>query len=493
MQLPDNFMWGGASAANQYEGGYNEGGKGLNAVDVLTNGSATEPRKVTWKKADGTTGSTAMTWGKPFKLPEDATPALIKDAYYPSHQATDFYHHYREDIKLMADMGFKVFRLSLNWSRILPNGDDSEPNEAGLEFYEKVFDECAKYNIEPLVTLSHYETPLSLIRRYGGWKDRYLIDAFVHYAEIVMKRYKGKVKYWLTFNEINAMDMAPYMGGGLIDGSEQNRAQGAHNQFVASAKTVKLAHEIDPQNQVGMMLAYSAIYPYTSDPADQLLVMKAKQAMLFYSDVQVGGHYPTSRLKQYERDGIKLEDTPEDYKLLAQYPADFLSFSCYTSNVVTTHASDAKAAGNVSAGNITNPYLETNAWGWATDPDVLRLGLNELWERYHKPLWVVENGLGWSDKLEADGSVHDTYRINYLRDQIKSMEEAVNLDGVDLMGYSMWSAIDLVSNGTGEMKKRYGFVYVDRDDRGHGSLKRYPKDSFTWYKKVIASNGKDLD
>lgn len=434
-----------------------------------------------------------MAWDKPFKLPADAIPTLIDGAYYPSHQATDFYHHYQEDIKLMADMGFKVFRLSLNWSRILPNGDDAKPNEAGLKFYEKVFEECAKYGIEPLVTLSHYETPLSLIQRYGGWKDRHLIDAFVHYASIVMKRYQGKVKYWLTFNEINAMDMAPYMGGGLIDGSEQNRAQGAHNQFVASAKTVKLAHEIDPQNQVGMMLAYSAIYPYTSDPADQLLVMKAKQEMLFYLDVQVGGHYPTSRLKQYERNQIKLDDKPEDYELLTHYPVDFLSFSCYTSNVVTTHASDPKAAGNVSAGNITNPYLETNAWGWATDPDVLRLGLNELWERYHKPLWVVENGLGWADKLEDDGTVHDSYRINYLRDQIRSMEEAVNLDGVELMGYTMWSAIDLVSNGTGEMKKRYGFVYVDRDDRGNGSLKRYPKDSFAWYKKVIASNGKDLD
>lgn len=494
MKLSKDFLWGGASAANQYEGGYNEGGKGLNAVDVLTNGSANEPRKVTWKKPNGETGATNLSWGqKYFKLPDGAVPQILDNYYYPSHQGTDFYHHYQEDIKLMAEMGFKVFRLSMNWSRILPNGDDEKPNEEGLAFYDKVFDECAKYGIKPLVTLSHYETPLSLIVRYGGWKDRHLIDAFAHYAEVVMKHYQGKVTYWLTFNEINAMDSAPYMGGGLIDGSEQNRAQGAHNQFVASAKTVKIAHEIDPNNKVGMMLAYSDIYPYTCDPADQLLVMKAKQEMLFYSDVQMRGYYPTSRLKQYERDGIKLDDTPEDYELLKQYPCDFLSFSCYTSNVVTTHKSDASAAGNVSAGNITNPYLETNAWGWATDPDVLRLGLNELWERYHKPLWVVENGLGWADKLTSDHQIHDDYRIKYLRAQIKSMEEAVNLDGVDLMGYTMWSAIDLVSNGTGEMKKRYGFVYVDRDDRGHGSLKRYKKDSFAWYKKVIASDGENLD
>ena len=308
-----------------------------------------------------------------------------------------------------------------------------------------------------------------------------------------MKHYKGKVRYWLTFNEINAMDMAPYMGGGLIDGSEQNRAQGAHNQFVASAKVVKLAHEIDPNNRVGQMLAYSAYYPYTCDPADQLKVLEAKQEMLFYSDVQTGGRYPNYRLKKYERDEIKLNDTPEDYELIAKYPADFLSFSCYTSNVLTTHEADAKANGNVSAGGVVNPYLESNAWGWATDPDVLRIGLNELWDRYHKPLWVVENGLGSADTLEKDGSIHDNYRIDYLRDQIKSMRDAVTIDGVDLMGYTTWSAIDLVSNGTGEMKKRYGFVYVDRDDRGNGSLKRYPKDSFYWYKKVITSNGEDLD
>ena len=491
--MPKDFYWGGASAANQYEGGYKDGGKGLNAVDVLTNGSASEPRKVTWKTADGKTGSTPMVWGKEFKLPEGAKPAPLADYYYPSHEGTDFYHHYKEDIKYMAEMGFNMFRLSLNWSRILPSGDDNEPNKEGLAFYDKVFDECAKYGIEPLVTLSHYETPLSLVNRFGGWKDRKMIDIFVHYADIVMNHYKGKVKYWLTFNEINAMDMAPYIGGGLIDGSEQNRAQGAHNQFVASSKVVKLAHEIDQNNQVGQMLAYSAYYPYTADPADQILVMKAKQEMLFYSDVQTGGRYPEYRLKQYERDGIKLDDRPEDYELIKNYPADFLSFSCYTSNVLTTHEADAKVNGNVSAGGVKNPYLDYNAWGWATDPDVLRIALNDLWDRYHKPLFIVENGLGWGDELTEDHKVHDDYRIDYLRAQIKSMEEAVNEDDIPLMGYTMWSAIDLVSNGTGEMKKRYGFVYVDRDDKGNGSLKRYPKDSFNWYKKVIASHGKDLD
>ena len=493
MTLGKDFLWGGATAANQYEGGYQEDGKGLNAIDVLTNGSATEPRKVTWIDKNGQTGFSPLVWGKEFSVPQGAKPALVDGYYYPSHTATDFYHHYQEDIKLMAEMGFKVFRLSMNWARIFPNGDDQTPNEAGLAFYDKVFDECAKYGIEPLVTLSHYETPLALINKYGGWIDRKMITIFENYAKTVFTRYKGKVKYWLTFNEINAMDHAPYMGGGLLDPTPQNRAQGAHNQFVASALAVKAAHEIDPAMRVGQMLAYAPIYAYTCDPADQIAIMEEQQKTFFYSDVQTGGYYPEYRLKYYERAGIKLDDTPEDYELLSKYSADFLSFSCYSSAVVTTHQQAAKADGNLGMAGVKNPYLETNAWGWATDPHCLRLALNTLWDRYHKPLWIVENGLGWDDKLEADGSVHDDYRIKYLRAAIKSMDDAVNLDGVDLMGYAMWGCIDLVSNGTGEMKKRYGFVYVDRDDFGNGSLKRIKKDSFYWYKKVIASNGADLD
>ena len=494
MSFPEGFLWGGATAANQYEGGYLEGGKGLNTSDVLTTGAHTTPRRITWKNsATGETGSIDYVFGLMQKakiFPEGAEPAVIEREYYPSHIATDFYHHYKEDIALMGEMGFKTFRLSMNWARIFPHGDDSAPNEEGLDFYDAVFDECHRYGIEPLVTLSHYETPLHLATAYGGWKSRRLIDFFETYAKTVFARYQGKVKYWLTFNEINCMEWMPFMAGGMSDFTEQAKAQGAHNQFVASARAVRAAHEISPAIKVGQMLAYQPLYAYTCDPADQLKVMEDGHRTLFYSDVQTGGRYPEYRLRQYERDGISLDMEDDDLHLIAAYPADFLSFSCYGSSTLTTHEKEA-GGGNLFMG-VRNPYLKTNAWGWATDPACLRLALNTLWDRYHKPLWIVENGIGWDDVMEEDGSVHDSYRIEYLRQNIASMDDAVTLDGVDLMGYTMWGCIDLVSAGTGEMKKRYGFVYVDRDDQGNGSLRRSKKDSFDWYKKVIASNGADL-
>lgn len=493
--FPKSFLWGGATAANQYEGGFREGGKGINTSDTLTSGSHTQPRRVTWKNPlTGETGSTAMSFSNTTSfLPEGAQPAIIDGAYYPSHIATDFYHRYKEDIALMGEMGFKTFRMSMNWARIFPNGDDSMPNEEGLKFYDAVFDECKKYGIEPLVTLSHYETPIGLTIKYGGWKDRRCIDFFSLYAKTVFKRYKGKVKYWLTFNEINIMSMMPYMAGGIIDFSEQAKAQGAHNQFVASARAVKAAHEIDPEMKVGQMLAYVPIYTLTCDPADQIRALESQQKSLFFSDVQTGGQYPAYKWKEYERKGIKLDDCPEDYELLKQYSADFLSFSCYGSNTITTHSELAEDTGGNFAMGVKNPYLKTNAWGWSIDPACIRLACNTLYDRYHKPVWIVENGIGWDDQKGLDGFVHDDYRIDYLRQNIKSMDDAINIDGVDLMGYTMWGCIDLVSAGTGEMKKRYGFVYVDRDDEGNGTLNRSRKDSFYWYKKVIASNGVSLD
>ena len=493
MGFPDGFLWGGATAANQFEGGWDEGGKGPNTADVLTAGSHTVPRLVTWKNPlTGETGTTGMGFGKKMEMPDGAVPAVLDDVYYPSHVATDFYHHHTEDIELMAEMGFKTFRMSMNWARIFPNGDDEVPNEEGLAFYDEVFDELHAHGIEPLVTLSHYETPLNLSVKYGGWENRRLIDFFERYVTCVFNRYKGKVKYWLTFNEINIMSACPFVAGGLTSTTPQARAQGAHNQFVASARAVKIAHEVSPDIMVGQMLAYQPTYSLTCDPADQLLVMEGQHHSLWYADVQTGGHYPAYRLKEMEREGIDLEMADDDLEMLATYPADFLSFSCYGSTTRTVHTDDAEKTGGNFTGGVKNPYLETNAWGWATDPACLRLALNTLYERYRKPLWIVENGIGWSDVKEADGSVHDTYRIDYLRKNIQSMSDAISIDGVDLMGYTMWGCIDLVSAGTGEMKKRYGFVYVDRDDEGNGSLERSKKDSFDWYKKVIASNGEDL-
>ena len=495
MSFPKEFLWGGATAANQYEGGYLEGGKGINTSDTLTNGSHTVARRVTWRNPQtNETGSTPMVFTSATDrfIPEGAIPAVLENEYYPSHTATDFYHHFKEDIALMGEMGFKTFRMSMNWARIFPNGDDEQPNEEGLKFYDEVFDECKKYGIEPLVTLSHYETPIGLTIKYGGWKDRRCIDFFEKYAKTVIERYVGKVKYYLTFNEINIMSMMPYMAGGLVDFSEQAKAQGAHNQFVASAKVVKFCHENYPDIKVGQMLAYGPVYTYTCDPADQILALERSQETIWYADVQTGGHYPEFKLKDYERKGIQLEDCPEDYELLEKYSADFLSFSCYGSSTVTTHDVGNDSGGNFVMG-VTNPYVKTNAWGWATDPACLRLACNTLYYRYNKPIWIVENGIGWSDVLEEDKTVHDDYRIDYLRQNIQSMDDAINKDGVNLMGYTMWGCIDLVSAGTGEMRKRYGFVYVDRDDEGNRSLNRYKKDSFYWYKKVIETQGEDLD
>lgn len=402
----------------------------------MTSGSHMKPRRITWKNpATGETGSVPIAFGANLSLPDGAVPAILPGEYYPSHEATDFYHHYKEDIALMGEMGFKTFRLSISWSRIFPNGDDEQPNEAGLAFYGRVFDECQRYGIEPLVTLAHFDPPVNLSVKYGGWASRKCIDLFERYARVCLERYKGKVKYYLTFNEINGIQMIP-TGSGLLKDTPQNKAQGAHNQFVASAKTVRAAREIDPNIRVGQMLLYSCNYAMTCDPADQLLLMEKMHETLFFADVQTGG--------------------------------------------------------NLSLG-VKNPYLESNEWGWATDPCCLRIALNTLYDCYHKPLWIAENGIGWNDVKEADDTIHDQYRIDYLRQNIQSMKDAVELDGVDLMGYTMWGCIDLVSSGTGEMKKRYGFVYVDRDDEGNGTMKRYKKDSFYWYKKVIETNGENLD
>ncbi|QIK58289.1 family 1 glycosylhydrolase [Erysipelothrix sp. HDW6A] len=494
MMFPKDFLWGGATAANQYEGGYLSGGKGLSTSDVIVSGSHTRPREITWiNPKTQETGRTGIGFASAMSFPVGAIPAVLEDEYYPSHVATDFYNHYVEDIALMAEMGFKTFRMSMNWARIFPNGDDSTPNEEGLEFYDAVFDECIKYGIEPLVTLSHYETPLALAINYGGWANRKVIDFFETYSSTVFKRYKGKVKYWLTFNEINMMEFAGFMAGGLMVDTPQTKAQAAHNQFVASAKAIRTARKIDPTIQVGMMLGYQPTYAYTADPKDQLLILEKSQTGLFYADVQMLGEYPKHRLLKYKREGIVLEDTEEDYQLLKEFTHDFMSFSCYGSSTYTVHTENLEASGGNFIMGIKNPYLETNAWGWSIDPACLRISLNTLYNRYHKPLWIVENGIGWDDELTEDNKVHDDYRINYLKLNFKSMEEAINLDGIPLIGYTMWGCIDLISAGTGEMKKRYGFVYVDRNDDGEGSLNRYPKDSFYWYKKVIETQGKDLD
>lgn len=491
VQFPENFLWGGATAANQYEGGYLEGGKGLNTSDVMTNGSHTVPRRITWRNLKtNETGSTGMGFGAPIEVPEGAVLDIIDGEYYPSHIATDFYHHYKEDIALFAEMGFKCFRLSINWARIFPNGDDSQPNQAGIDFYHAVFDECRKYNIEPLVTISHYETPLNLVNKYGGWLDRRVIGFWENLCRVLFTEYKDKVNYWMTFNEINLVGLAPYMAAGVIKTDEQSKAQTAHHQFVASARAVQLARELSPNAKVGMMIAYGVTYADTCNPADQLSAMLRTQWAHFYTDVQCRGKYPAFKLKEYERNGVHVVMEDGDLETIADGTVAFIGFSYYSTHV-TSVEKEANQGGNFMSG-VKNPYLEANAWGWQIDPTGLRIALNTLWDRYELPLWIVENGLGYEDKLEADGSIHDDYRIAYMEGHIKSMSDAINIDGVNLIGYTPWGCIDLVSAGTGEMRKRYGMIYVDRNDDGEGSLERRKKDSFYWYQNVIKTNGSVL-
>lgn len=473
-RFPEGFLWGGALAANQIEGAYLEDNKGLSIADILP---CSNDR---------------------FKniYDHDSVVKAINnlEGYYPSHEAIDFYHRYKEDIALFNEMGFNCLRTSIAWSRIFPNGDEEEPNEAGLKFYDDLFDELLKYNIEPIVTISHYEMPLGLVEKYGGWRDRRLVDFYERYAKVLFERYKDKVKYWMTFNEINIMLAAPFIGGGITieEGEDKNSIvfQAIHHQFVASSLAVKACHEIIPDAKIGCMIAKSAIYPYTCNPEDVLLAQQGERATLFFSDVQVRGYYP-SYIKSFIKENnivINMEDGDED--ILRQYTVDYIGFSYYMSTAVSKEESKDKSSGNLSSG-VKNPYLKSSDWGWQIDPKGLRYVLNQLYDRYQKPLFIVENGLGAVDIVEEGNVINDDYRIDYLRDHLIEARKAIE-DGVDLMGYTSWGPIDLVSAGTGEMKKRYGYIYVDKDNEGKGTLSRIRKKSFYWYKDIIESNGEKL-
>ena len=476
MSFPKDFLWGGAIAANQYEGAWLEDGKQPNVTDVLVGIMSKDP---------------GIQWNEDKKKYE---MKLNSDKVYLSHDAVDGYHRYREDLKLMKGMGFNSFRTSIAWGRIFPNGDELEPNEAGLAYYDDMFACMNELGMEPVITLSHYETPLALTEAWNSWADRRTIDCYVRYCEVVFNRYKDKVKYWLTFNEINCIEMSPWMEGGVLTKDKQTMINMAHYQFVASAKVVKLGHQINTDFKIGCMLAYALTYPMTCNPEDTLAAWKNTHNNIFYTDVQCRGYYPSYRLKEFEREGITLPIEDGDLEIIKEGTVDFLSFSYYMSQVAAYNPEQYQGAGggNLSLG-LKNPYLSASDWGWQIDPTGLRNALNRLYDRYQMPLFVVENGLGAFDKIEQDGSIHDTYRINYLRDHIKAMDAAVNEDGVDLMGYTMWGCIDLVSASTGETAKRYGFVHVDKYDDGTGDLSRRRKDSFYWYKKVIESHGNDLD
>lgn len=482
--FPKSFLWGGATAANQVEGAYNVGGKGLTTADMVP---------FVPKEKRGLNFAIDVN----SEYIEKALNGEVEDRY-PKRDGVDFYHRYEEDIALFAEMGFKAFRLSINWARIFPNGDDAAPSLEGLEFYDRVFNELEKYGIEPIVTLSHYETPLALTRKYNGWYSRKLIPLFVQYAETLFNRYRHQVKYWITFNEINMMGHSPYTGGGvLIDQipnqtKEQIAYQALHHQFVASALVTKLAHEINPDALVGCMLARTQTYPVTNNPDDVLLAQHYNDLNLFHTDVHVHGEYPSFMNRYFAENNIVIQKEIGDDEILKQYPVDYVSLSYYMSKSAASNPEDyEQVSGNLTTYAVKNKYLDTSDWGWQIDPKGLRITLRDMYNRYRKPLFVVENGLGAYDTVEEDGSIHDTYRIDYLKKHIEQMKEAVK-EGVDLIGYTAWGPIDLISMSTSEMSKRYGFIYVDQDDEGNGTLNRSKKDSFEWYKQVIATNGEEL-
>lgn len=467
MGFSEKFLWGGAIAANQAEGAYNEDGKGLSIADVLSVGKDR------------------------FK---DVSLNIEDDKYYPSHTAIDFYHTYKEDLKELSELGMKCFRTSIAWSRIFPNGDEAEPNEKGLEFYDNLFDELLKYNMEPVITISHFETPLNLIKKYGGWKNRKLIDFYTNYCEVIFNRYKHKVKYWMTFNEINHAHTLPLIAAAIEVKEDESKLQdiykASHNMLVASAKAVIMGHDINKEFKIGCMLSLSPIYPASCKPEDVFESYELRRRSLFYSDIQLLGEYPGYFNRIAKEHEIYIQMEPEDKAILKKGVCDYLGFSYYRSSL---HEAGMKILGNTGGLlGIKNPYLKESKWGWPIDPLGLRYVCNELTDRYHKPLFIVENGLGTSDEIANDGKIYDDERMEYLKEHVIMMEEAIE-DGADILGYTWWGPIDIVSAGTGEMRKRYGFVYVDRNNDGSGTLKRMRKESYNYYKQIIESNGKRLE
>ncbi len=483
--FPDDFLWGGATAANQIEGAYNEDGKGMSVADVQEYHRLSDLSELNNVKKNTDISDE--------QIKTAITPNSNKK--YPKRHGIDYYHKYKEDIRLFAEMGFNVYRFSIAWTRIFPKGDEKEPNKAGIDFYNSVIDECLKYNIKPLITLSHYEMPLYLATKYNGWSNRKLIKFFVNYVKTVVDNYGARVQYWLTFNEVDSIMRHPFMTGGLIESRFAKKNfqsvmyQAMHNQLVASALATKYIHENFPNDKVGCMTTKLTYYPYTCKPEDVLAATEKMRQVYAFADVQVFGEYPAYLKQKFKKENIKIKTSPEDKEILKKYPVDFVSFSYYQTSCIAADNHDlALTNGNTTIG-VKNPYLPSSEWGWQIDPTGLRISLIQLYDRYRKPLMIVENGLGAKDHLTKDDKVHDNYRIDYLKEHIKAMSEAINKDGVELIGYMSWGPIDLLSNSTLQMSKRYGFIYVDLNDDGSGSYDRIKKDSFYWYKKIIKSNG----
>lgn len=476
--FPKGFFWGGALAANQCEGAYLEDGRKMCVQDIYPY----DPHGDIKKKANREVST------------EDIKKAIEdKVNYYPKRYGIDFYHTYKEDLKLLAGLGINSLRISISWSRIFPDGDEETPNEKGLQFYDNLLDEMLALGLKPLVTISHYEMPLHLALKYSGWYSRKMIDFFTHYCETIFNRYKSKVKYWILVNQINLIvhEFFNHLGipSDAVENLKQAKWQGVHHELVACGRATQIAKQINPDFKIGMMLLAELAYGETAKPEDQLAALKLNQMELFFSDVSLRGYYPFYAYRFFEDENVNIlfEDTDaEDLK----NTADFLSFSYYYT-VMTNKEVYEKGKEENHKRSAKNTYLKENDWGWSSDPIGLRYTLNALYERYQKPMMIVENGSGAFDELTEDNKIHDPYRVAYYKAHIEQMKEAIH-DGVDLIAYHPWGPIDIVSCSSSEMSKRYGFIYVDIDDYGKGSKKRFKKDSYDWYKKVVESNGESL-
>ncbi len=476
--FPKDFLWGGAVAACQIEGAYDVDGRGLSTSDIHRYDKEMDRAHIE-KEGGGT-------------LAQIKAAMNDEEGYYPKRYGIDFYHTYKSDLALLKEMGFKAFRTSISWSRIFPKGDEEEPNEKGLQFYDALIDEIIKDGMEPVITMSHYDIPLYLVTEYGGFANRKVAEFFVRYAKVLLKRFKGKVKYWIVCNQVNLVPTVQFGSLGIYDDQttpdkmEELMYQAVHNQFVACAKIKKLASSIDPNAVLGTMIADGTLYPATCKPEDIVMTMQKNRMQYFFTDVQLRGEYPVYALHYFEEKGIHLDITPEEEQLLKDNTLEFLAISYYYTRICDSTKNSMKPFEGEQ-----NPYLKPTPWEWRADPLGLYNTLSQLSDRYQIPIMIAENGLGAIDTVEEGGSIHDVYRIEYLREHIMQMKRAI-LDGADVFAYLSWGPIDIVSSSSAEMSKRYGYIYVDLDDYGQGSGKRIKKDSFYWYKEVISSNGEKL-
>lgn len=483
MSLPKGFRWGGAVAANQIEGAWREGGRGAAVSDVATYKPDADPKDYAIHHKITIASITAA-------LADD------DEQLFPKRRGIDFYHRYPDDLALFAEMGFTTLRVSISWTRLYPTGEELEPLAEGVAYYKALFTEMRRLNIEPLVTLSHYDPPMALALKHNGWVERRMIGLFERFARTCFTEFGELVNMWLTFNEIDGIIRHPFTSGGIIDETVEGSLEQAcysalHHQFVAAASVTKILRDISPGAQMGCMLTMLVTYPNTCRPED-VAATQAKERLLYLcTDVQAGGGYPRLALRALELRGVSIPFGDGDTELLAENPVDFISFSYYNSMTESVRPDAERTPGNTVLG-VKNPFLDSSEWGWQIDPVGLRIALIDLYDRYGKPLFIVENGLGMRDALTDDEKIHDPYRIDYFRAHFEQMIQAVD-EGVDLMGYVSWAPIDLISASSSQISKRYGFIYVDQDDLGQGSGDRYRKDSFFWYQKVIASNGADLE